>query len=60
MASWILPEKEKPPSLDSSLFGKLLYQPREQFLCLLVYVGKVIVQLAAYQQIAVAHFVILL
>ena len=32
------------------LFGKLFYQTREHFLCLLVYVGKVIVQLASYQK----------
>ena len=31
------------------LFGKLFYQPRKQLLCLLVYVGKVIVQLAGGQ-----------
>ena len=36
-------------------FGKLFYQPREQFLCLLVYVGKVIVQLATYQQFGIEY-----
>ena len=35
------------------LFGKLFYQPRKQFLCLLVYVGKVIVQLAGGQQLGI-------
>ena len=102
MTSWILPEKEKPPSVDSDLtcavlainklvwnnfhssaadvvhplypqhlvfrfdrfryalfFGKLLYQPREHFLCLPVNVGKITVQLAACQQNVVTYPVIL-
>jgi len=37
------------------LFGKLFYQPREQFLCLLVKVCKVIVQLAGGQQFRIEY-----
>ena len=102
MTSWILPEKEKPPSVDSDFscivltvykltrndfhsstadvvhplhpqhlifrfegfryalfFEKLLYQPREHFLCMLVYVGNVTVQLAAYQQFGIEYLAVL-
>ena len=41
------------------LFGKLFYQPREHILCLLVNIGKVIVQLTAYQQIGIEYLAML-
>ena len=42
------------------LFGKLVYQPKEHLLCLLVDIGKVSCELTACQQIGVADFVMLL
>ena len=41
-------------------FGELFYQPKEQFLCLFIYVGEICGQLAARQQIGVSDFVVLL
>ena len=42
------------------LFGKLLYQPKESLLCLIVDVSEVSGELAARQQIGVSDFVVLL
>lgn len=38
---------------DTFLFGKLLYQPREHFLRLLIQIGKVVVELPAEKQAVV-------
>lgn len=42
------------------LFGKFFYQPKKHFLCLLVNIGKVAVQLSTCQQIYIQNLMILL
>ncbi len=40
---------------DFKFFSSLLYQPKEHFLCLLINIRKIAVQLAAYHQISVKY-----